>query len=126
MLESALTALQALVQPQQLILLLIGVQSVGPKMALAVLSGGPGRAHGREDAPARGVQLLVAGAGAGEVVANGRRIAVTEPGCHPLVEHPHHTAGVLELAIGDGVTCHATCFTPGIPAPGARGRPAGG
>ena len=28
---------------------------------------------------------------------NGRAIAVSEPGCFPLVEHPHHTAGVLEL-----------------------------
>ena len=28
--------------------------------------------------------------------------------------------------VGAGVTCHATCFTPGVAAPGARGRPAGG
>ena len=45
---------------------------------------------------------------------------------YPLVEHPHHTAGVLELAVGAGVTCHATCFTPGVAAPGVRVRPAGG
>ena len=74
--------------------------------------------------------------GPGEIVANGRTIAVGEPGCHPLVEHPHHTAGVLDLDVGEGVTCHATCFTPGIApggpppraraAPGGRGRPAGG
>jgi thiol-disulfide isomerase/thioredoxin len=64
--------------------------------------------------------------GAGEVAANGRAFAVTEPGAYPLVEHPHHTAGVLELAIGAGVICHATCFTPGVPAPGGRARPAAG
>jgi thiol-disulfide isomerase/thioredoxin len=62
--------------------------------------------------------------GAGEVIANGRTIAVTEPGCFPLVEHPHHTAAVLELEIGPGVTCLATCFTPGAPAPDAPGPPA--
>jgi AhpC/TSA family len=64
--------------------------------------------------------------GAGTVVANGREIAVAHPGCFPLVEHPHHTAGRLDLAVGTGVTCHATCFTPGAPAPGDRGRPAAG
>jgi hypothetical protein len=63
--------------------------------------------------------------GSGEVIANGRAFEVAEPGCYPLVEHPHHTAGVLELHVGAGVTCHATCFTPGIAAPAARGRPAG-
>ncbi len=54
--------------------------------------------------------------GDGEVIANGRTITVTEPGCFELVSHPHHTASVLELEIGEGVTCHATCFTPALPA----------
>ncbi len=54
--------------------------------------------------------------GSGTVTANGRAIAVTHPGAYPLLEHPHHTLGVLELEIGDGVTCHATCFTPGAAA----------
>jgi hypothetical protein len=54
--------------------------------------------------------------GAGEVVANGRTIAVSEPGCYELVAHAHHTEGVLDLRIGAGVTCHATCFTPATPA----------
>jgi hypothetical protein len=62
--------------------------------------------------------------GAGEITVNGRTIAVSEPGCFPLVEHPHHTAAMLELEIGGGVTCHATCFTPGVPAPDDPGRPA--
>jgi thiol-disulfide isomerase/thioredoxin len=64
--------------------------------------------------------------GAGEVVANGRTLSVAHPGCHPLVEHPHHTADVLDLRIGAGVTCHATCFTPGVEAPHGRGRQAAG
>ncbi|MEA2196172.1 MAG: hypothetical protein QOJ25_223 [Solirubrobacteraceae bacterium] len=51
--------------------------------------------------------------GPGTVTANGRKLEVTYPGCYPLLEHPRHTAGVLELAIGPGVTCHAVCFTPG-------------
>jgi hypothetical protein len=53
--------------------------------------------------------------GAGEVRANGRAIAVEEPGAYPLVEHAHHTRGELALEVGAGVTCHATCFTPGLP-----------
>jgi hypothetical protein len=64
--------------------------------------------------------------GAGEVAANGRTLTVAEPGCYQLVEHPQHTAGVLEIEIGAGVTCHATCFTPGVAAPGVRARPAAG
>src|SRR5918995_1678147 len=55
--------------------------------------------------------------GEGEVSANRRTFAVSAPGCYPLVEHAHHTAGVLELEVGAGVTCHATCFTPGVAAP---------
>jgi thiol-disulfide isomerase/thioredoxin len=53
--------------------------------------------------------------GRGEVRADGRAIAVDGPGAYALVEHPRHTRGVLDLAVGDGVTCHATCFTPGLP-----------
>jgi thiol-disulfide isomerase/thioredoxin len=53
--------------------------------------------------------------GSGEVRVDGRAIAVDGPGAYPLVEHPRHTRGVLELEIGDGVTCHATCFTPALP-----------
>lgn len=57
--------------------------------------------------------------GAGEVRVDGRPIAVEWPGCHPLMEHPHHMAGVLDFEVGPGVRCHATCFTPGI-APSSR------
>lgn len=52
--------------------------------------------------------------GLGAVWANDREIAVVEPGCFPLVEHERHTVGELELGVGDGVTCHAVCFTPGV------------
>ena len=61
---------------------------------------------------AGGVWAVLSGAGA--VRAAGRDVVVEHPGCHPLVEHEHHTAGVLELEVGPGVTCHATCFTPGL------------
>jgi thiol-disulfide isomerase/thioredoxin len=52
--------------------------------------------------------------GAGEVAVNGRPLAVTHAGAYPLIEHEHHSAGVLDLGIGDGVACHAVCFTPGL------------
>jgi hypothetical protein len=63
--------------------------------------------------------------GEGDLVVNGNAVAVTEPGCLSLIEHPHHTAGTLELAVGAGVRCYATCFTPGVEAPRAPGPPAG-
>jgi thiol-disulfide isomerase/thioredoxin len=63
--------------------------------------------------------------GEGEVRVNGRVLAVTEPGCYPLVEHAHHTVGRLELEIGAGVTCYATCFTPAVAAPRDPAPPAG-
>jgi hypothetical protein len=51
--------------------------------------------------------------GSGTVTANGRALEVSHPGCYELVSHPVSSAGELELAIGDGVRCHAVCFTPG-------------
>ena len=53
--------------------------------------------------------------GAGEVVANGRALrASTAPGCYPLVEHAQpHGRACSSSQLGAGVTCHATCFTPG-------------
>jgi hypothetical protein len=52
--------------------------------------------------------------GRGIARANGRELEVTHPGAYALVEHERHTAGKLELEIGAGVACHATCFTPGL------------
>ncbi len=43
-----------------------------------------------------------------------RELQVTHPGAYPLIEHERNTAGVLELEIGPGVECLATCFTPGL------------
>jgi hypothetical protein len=60
--------------------------------------------------------------GRGAVRVNGREFIVDGPGVYPLAEHEHHTEGVLELEIGEGVTCFQTCFTPGAPDPtGPRG-----
>jgi hypothetical protein len=52
--------------------------------------------------------------GTGVVRANGKAIDVTHPGVYPLIEHPRHTTGVLDLDVPDGVTCHAVSFTPGV------------
>jgi thiol-disulfide isomerase/thioredoxin len=52
--------------------------------------------------------------GHGSVRANGREIAVDHPGAYALIEHDRHTAGVLELEVGERVECHMVCFTPGI------------
>jgi hypothetical protein len=60
--------------------------------------------------------------GAGELRANGRVVEVAGPGAVALIEHPQHTAGVLELEVGPGARVLATCFTPGVaPAPGPAG-----
>jgi hypothetical protein len=52
--------------------------------------------------------------GAGELLVNGGAVRVDEPGCVPLRQHARHTAGVLALEPGPGVTVYATCFTPGV------------
>jgi AhpC/TSA family len=62
--------------------------------------------------------------GAGELRANGRVVEVAGPGAVALLEHPQHTAGVLELEVGPGARVLATCFTPGVAPAGSP--PAGG
>jgi hypothetical protein len=52
--------------------------------------------------------------GTGHLTVNGRTIAVDHPGCYELIAHEHSTAGELVLDVGDGVRCHAVCFTPGL------------
>ena len=59
-----------------------------------------------------------AGASAAAITVNGVSLAVPHAGCFALVEHDRHTAGVLELDVGDDVTCHAVQFTAGLAAPG--------
>jgi hypothetical protein len=41
-------------------------------------------------------------------------VRVDHAGAYELFAHGRHTAGALELRIGSGVRCHATCFTPGV------------
>jgi hypothetical protein len=41
-------------------------------------------------------------------------LRVVAPGAYPLLEHERHTAGELELRLEGGVSCLATCFTPGV------------
>jgi len=50
----------------------------------------------------------------GGASAGGGDLLVAHPGAYQLLEHDRHTAGVLELEIGPGVQCLATCFTPGV------------
>lgn len=61
---------------------------------------------------AGGVCAVVSGAGT--VTVNGRPITIEGPGCCTLVEHERHTAAVIDLDVGAGVTCHATCFVAGL------------
>jgi thiol-disulfide isomerase/thioredoxin len=60
--------------------------------------------------------------GDGTVSANGADLPVAAPGCYRLISHPHSTRGRLALSIGEGVQCHAVCFTPGLAtSPGRAG-----
>jgi thiol-disulfide isomerase/thioredoxin len=57
--------------------------------------------------------------GAGTVTVNGgdsggMTLIVGHPGAYQLVEHPRHTKAMLDLDVGPGVECLATCFMPGI------------
>jgi hypothetical protein len=52
--------------------------------------------------------------GKGDVRVDGRSIPITTPGCYQLIEHSQNTKGQLEIETSPGVTCHATCFTPGL------------
>jgi hypothetical protein len=52
--------------------------------------------------------------GCGSVTVNGRRLRVEHPGAYELVSYGRSTAGELELQVGEGVSCHAVCFTPGL------------
>jgi len=52
--------------------------------------------------------------GSGSVRVNGRELKVDHPGCYELISHPRSSAGELELDVGEGVRCHAVCFTPGL------------
>ncbi|HEV3283855.1 MAG TPA: DipZ protein [Solirubrobacteraceae bacterium] len=76
--------------------------------------------EGAYDGPyeAGGVWAVLDGAGTvrvnGGPSAGGAEVTITHPGAYPLLEHARHTVGVLEIEIGPGVECVATCFTPGV------------
>jgi hypothetical protein len=50
----------------------------------------------------------------GDPSAGGAAIEVSHPGAYLLIEHERHTEAFLELDVGEGVRCLATCFTPGL------------
>jgi hypothetical protein len=47
------------------------------------------------------------------LTVNGAARPIDASGAYPLIDHGHHEHGVLELAAGEGLVCHAVCFTPG-------------
>jgi hypothetical protein len=57
--------------------------------------------------------------GSGTLVVDGRPVEIPHPGAHRLVEHERSTAAVLELEVGPGLECLATCFAPGLAPEGA-------
>jgi hypothetical protein len=52
--------------------------------------------------------------GNGTVTANDATVAVDHPGAYRLIAHERSIAGELALEVGDGVSCYAVCFTPGL------------
>jgi thiol-disulfide isomerase/thioredoxin len=51
----------------------------------------------------------------GDVALTGETaLTVEHPGAYRLIAHEASTAGELSLEVGDGVICHAVCFTPGL------------
>ena len=67
---------------------------------------------------AGGVWLVLDGAGT-VTVSDGPGsapvdIAVSAPGAYAAFEHGRHTAGTLDISVGAGASCLATCFTPGL------------
>lgn len=59
--------------------------------------------------------------GEGQVVVNGRVLSVEHPGAYELIAHQRSTTAELELSLGEGVRCHAVCFTPGLAPAGQAG-----
>jgi thiol-disulfide isomerase/thioredoxin len=56
--------------------------------------------------------------GEGELTVDGEAVDVRWPGARLLREHAHHVEGVVDLRVGAGLECYATCFTPGLVPPG--------
>jgi hypothetical protein len=64
--------------------------------------------------------VWVVAEGEGTITANGGEgpegavITISHAGAYLLVEHERHTVTRLHLELSEGVTCWATCFTPGL------------
>ncbi len=52
--------------------------------------------------------------GSGTICVDREPRDVDHSGAHRLIAHGVHTEAALALVPGDGVICHATCFTPGL------------
>ena len=58
--------------------------------------------------------------GSGSVTVSGsgdlpaRELTISHPGAYALLEHERHTKACSRSELGSGVSCLATCFTPGI------------
>jgi thiol-disulfide isomerase/thioredoxin len=67
---------------------------------------------------AGGVWAVLDGAGtltvSDSATADERELTVSHAGAYPLFEHARHTRGALDMRVGPGVRCLATCFTPGL------------
>jgi hypothetical protein len=72
----------------------------------------PGAYSGPYEAGA--VWAVLDGAGTVQVGDSQHPVPVDRPGAYELISHPRSTAGALALEVGDGVRCHAVCFTPGL------------
>jgi thiol-disulfide isomerase/thioredoxin len=70
--------------------------------------------HGPYSGPYEAGAVWVVLDGEGTVSANGHELEISHPGAYELIRHERSTAGVLDLHVGDGVTCFATIFTPGL------------
>jgi len=70
--------------------------------------------HGAYSGPYGAGTVWAVLGGAGTVTVDDREVVVDHPGAYELVRHPHHVDGELDLVVGDGVTCFATCFSPGV------------
>jgi hypothetical protein len=109
-------AIQELVQVEREPLAPVRPEDAPQARLLAQTEDQPGAFSGPYEAA--GVWGVLDGTGTvkvnGGAQAGGRDVTVTHPGAYPLLEHERHTAGVLDLEVGPGVRCLATCFTPGV------------
>jgi hypothetical protein len=58
--------------------------------------------------------VWVVASGRGSLAVNGEQYEVAYDGAHQLIDHGEHTEASLVLEPRDGVTVHATAFTPGV------------